>query len=118
MPAASQSTSNSPISKATNEGLSNGAKAGIGIGVAILALALIGGAVFFIIKRKQRSKRESQIPLHQVDKKLPNPDPGLLQVHEAGSREYMGKVNVPAIYEAPEYTFVGHGPVELDARRE
>ena len=52
----------------SRSGLSTGAQAGIGVGVALAGLALIGAFVlFFLRRRKQRPKPSAEIPSSPVE---------------------------------------------------
>ncbi|KIX00239.1 uncharacterized protein Z518_10378 [Rhinocladiella mackenziei CBS 650.93] len=74
-PAETSSPSTSPGNGPSNEGLSTGAKAGIGVGVVVF-VALIGITAFFFLRRRSRQSRQlhSNRPFHEHQQALNRPE--------------------------------------------
>jgi hypothetical protein len=97
-----------PENIAANEGLSSGAKAGIGVGLAISVLFIIGFAIIFVLHRRKRSgstamRSNSRKSSHLSEKSLST---------ELNSESPQIEIDSKMIQEADSSTIPGH---ELDS---
>lgn len=103
MPSPSKTgTEGSASSTDKASGLSTGAKAGIGLGVAIRAIAVLSAVAFFTVKRRREAYTTGTQPERQVDKsrgevKYDYFDIQPAEIHDAGS------TSKPAEVQGAEY---------------
>jgi hypothetical protein len=103
-----------------DSGLSSGAKAGIGIGVALFACLVIAGLLWFCMRRR-KAARQAQIDSQQSESVSGGPSRGMTQTsgnrRTAGVSDYFGPAAVAGPYtdhESPGNTPFTGVPVAPD----
>lgn len=107
-------------------GLSNGGKAGIGVSVTIIALAILGAIAFLLLRRRRkRTGPPSELPatatkaggwreMHQMsDDKHPQEMQGLSSVHEIHSEGRSGRGEMEGSSEGARSRHGGSQPYEM-----
>ena len=110
------STATTPAA-AVHSGLSTGAKAGLGAGVGVAALALIVGVVFFLVKHHKRTP-PTQASAPPEDMQYANGPSELHSTAASNKGPHVSYVFKPGFMEAdskPLETSPHHGYVEVDA---
>ncbi|MCJ1446733.1 MAG: hypothetical protein MMC23_007239, partial [Stictis urceolatum] len=111
-------SSSASAALSSSKGLSTGAKAGIGVGAAVLAAAVTCLAWFILHRRKEKPDRDSnpRLPPSIMNEEYkPSPDPQLSPQSPSGFSELHSSPKPQIIAELPATT---HGPSPILDERE
>jgi hypothetical protein len=123
---ATDSSSTGQPASSSSGGLSSGAKAGIGVSVTIVVLAIIGIIAFFLLRRRRKpTGPPSELPatatkaggwreMHQMsDDKHPQEMQGANSVHEIHSEGRSGRGEMEGSSEGARSRYGGSQPYEM-----